>query len=257
MPPQRSASSLRRTRPSPGSTEQHAHDPDGPGRHDIEVAHGRTSAVRFRAAERALPRSAGRYQSISNSARVALRPLYGLAVARFGASATLPGDLPARTRVSPSPVHGAYDWPPPLSAGTTRAGVPARSGRALLGTWFPIQRRASTPIDTGDPVPHAPSGTRWVPVVHLVRRDTNLRRRAARAVLLRLVREERWAPGATEVHDALQLLPRRLHGEEPQILGFIETGERAPPRARRLAAKAADGQLTRRRGPRRPRPRHR
>ncbi len=132
-----------------------------------------------------------------------------------------------------------------------------QQGRAPLGTCFPIQRRASTPIDAGDPVPHAPSGTRWVPVVHLVRRDTNLRRRAARAVLLRLVREERWAPGATEVHDALQLLPRRLHGEEPQILGFIETGERAPPRARRLAAKAADGQLTRRRGPRRPRPRHR
>jgi hypothetical protein len=56
----------------------------------------------------------------------------------------------------------------------------------------------------------------------IVRRDTNLRRRAARSVLLRLVREERWAPSATEVRDAVQLLPRNLHGEGRQAVGQLE-----------------------------------
>ncbi len=55
-----------------------------------------------------------------------------------------------------------------------------------------------------------------------VRHDTNLRRRAARAVLLRLVREERWAPSAAEVRDAVQLLPRNLHGEGRQAVGQLE-----------------------------------
>ena len=59
-------------------------------------------------------------------------------------------------------------------------------------------------------------------VHELVRRDTNLRRRAARAVLLRLIREERWAPSTTEVRDAVQLLPRNLHGEGRQAVGQLE-----------------------------------
>jgi hypothetical protein len=55
-----------------------------------------------------------------------------------------------------------------------------------------------------------------------IRRDPELRRRATRGVLLRLVRENRWLPGAADLHDALRLLPPHLLGEGRTAIAELE-----------------------------------
>jgi hypothetical protein len=55
-----------------------------------------------------------------------------------------------------------------------------------------------------------------------IRRDDQPKRRAARAVLLRLIREHRWAPGCTDVQDALRLLPPNLLGEGRSAIVELE-----------------------------------